>query len=556
MGQYIRWQVILAVMGTVLLGAYLSTIGVAQPTEVGSADDHHFYEGLIGNPQYLNPLLAGYNPIDQDIAALIFEGLVRDDGFGNLEPVLADNWTVSEDGRIYTFSLRRDVTWSDGRPFTSDDVFFTFQLIQADDFPGDPTWRALWQTVQMEQLDPYQIRFQLTEPFPAFPYYTTVGILPHHILQTIPAGALLTDPFNLQPIGTGPFKLTEATDQYIRLAPNERYRQTEAHLNPFEFRFYPTSEALFQAFQQQEIDGISRASLSLMQQLFERPDLQFFSAPLPRYEIVYFNLRDVDAYPFFQDKAVRQALFQAIDRQNLIDQVLLGQAILARGPFLPWSWAFNPNQNYVEFDPKQAGALLDQAGWQDSDGDGIRDKDGTVLRFKLLTDNSPTRGAVATDLVRQWQALGIDVTVEGIDQNPAERLTAGQFEAALIEVQLFGDPDPYSFWHQTQIEGGQNFAGWDNTEASEALEAGRMAVARGDRIKAYYQFQDLFAEEMPALILYHPVSTYAVRDSVKNVQLSALTSASDRFRNVLDWQIPAPTEDENATTAGEAIPGN
>jgi peptide/nickel transport system substrate-binding protein len=383
-----------------------------------------------------------------------------------------------------------------------------------------------------------------------------VGILPHHILQTIPAGTLLTDPFNLQPIGTGPFKLTEATDQYIRLAPNEHYRQAQAQLDPFEFRFYPTAEALLEAYQQQEIDGISRASLPLIQQLFTLPDLQFFSAPLPRYEIVYFNLRNPDAYPFFQDTTVRQALFQAIDRQSLIDQVLLGQAILARGPFLPWSWAYNPNQNYVEFDPDQARTLLDQAGWQDTDGDGIRDKDGVALRFTLLTDSSQTRGAVAADLVRQWQGLGVDVSLQVLDQNPAERLAVGQFEAALIEVQLFGDPDPYSFWHQTQIEGGQNFAGWDNTEASEALEAGRMAVARGERIKAYYQFQAIFAEEMPALILYHTVSTYAVRDTVKNVQLSALTSASDRFRNVLDWQIPAQTEAEISDTTGETIQGN
>jgi peptide/nickel transport system substrate-binding protein len=204
---------------------------------------------------------------------------------------------------------------------------------------------------------------------------------------------------------------------------------------------------------------------------------------------------------------------------------------------LPWSWADNPNQAYPDYDPVHAQALLAEAGWLDSDGDGIRDKAGTSLTFTLLTDSSQTRDAVAADLVRQWREIGVEASVEAIDEDLAARLATGQFDAALIEAQLFGDPDPYSFWHQTQIEGGQNFAGWDNTAASEALEAGRIHADRNERIKAYYEFQTIFADELPALILYHPVSTYAVRDRIGHIQLSALTSASDRFRNVRDWQI-------------------
>jgi peptide/nickel transport system substrate-binding protein len=257
---------------------------------------------------------------------------------------------------------------------------------------------------------------------------------------------------------------------------------------------------------------------------------------LPNYTAVLLNLRQPDRFPFFQELAVRQALFTLIDRQKLIDQLLAGQGILANGPFVPWSWPYNPEPTYPAYDVGQAIDLLTTAGWVDHDGDGIRDKDGVPLSFELLTDQSPAHVAVADFLAQQWALIGISVSRASlVDINNS--LSQGQFSAVLVEIQQSGEPDPYSRWHQTQVEGGQNFSGWDNVAASQQLEQARLLPDRASRLPHYYQFQSIFAQELPALILYYPVQTYAVRDSVKNVQLAALITPADRFRTISDWYL-------------------
>jgi len=550
MGQYVRWQVMIAFIGIIFLAVYLGSIQNLDdirrlPTE---DDDNRFREGVVGKPQFLNPLLAVYNSVDQDITSLLFEGLVRDDGLGNLKPVLARDWTVSDDGLVYTFTLRRDVVWSDGLPFTSDDVIFTFILIQSNDFPGDPSWQRLWQSVEIEAIGRYTVQFILSEPFPALIYYTTVGILPKHILDNIQAQDLLTHPFNLSPVGTGPFKLVEATDHHLSLEANPRYHGGSAQITRVEFKFYADTEALYQAFQSREIDSISRVSTKTLSQLQQQPDAQFFSAPMQRYDIVYFNLQAAEARPFFQDRLVRQALLQLLDRQTLIDDVLRGQGILATGPIPPWSWAYNPNQPQLNYDPVGGIELLETAGWLDADNDGLREQNGTPLQFTLLVRDDPVQIAIARNIAQQWEAAQMAVTVEVVGDDLTNRLSNRQFDAALVEAQFLGDPDLYPYWHQMQIERGQNFAGWEHEAASRALEQGRTTVDRNKRIKPYYEFQHFFAEETPALILYYPVYTYVIRNRVENVQLASLVTPSDRFRSIQDWSLLTPQPDTALTS--------
>ncbi len=536
MGQYVRWQAIIALAGAILLIAYLNSIAIIKTTIIVPAEGGVFREGVVGAVQYLNPLLAEYNPLDQDVSNLIFEGLTREDGLGKLDPVLADTWSVSADGRVIVFALRQDVKWSDGVPFTGDDVIFTLNLIRSSDFPGNAAWQSAWQDVKIEKVDDYTLRFTLDEAFPSFLYYTTFGILPQHILKGVSARQLLSHPFNLSPIGTGPFKLQEATNRHLLLTRNPRYAGQPSRITQLEFKFYPDAEALYRAFSRKEIDGLGQFTQDSMTRLESEGNAQLFSGVLPRQGIVYLNLQQTEALSFFQDAALRQALLMLLDRQAMIDAAMGGRAILANGPFLPWSWANNPAQPYPAYNSAQAIETLDAAGWLDSDGDGIRDKDGQPFAFTLLVSNNPVQRRVAENLVEQWQKAGIAVSVQSSDDEPAQ-LQTHQFEAALIEVELLGDPDPYPFWHQSQIETGQNFAGWDNTPASEALEAGRITLEQPQRIAPYYTFQQIFAEELPSLVLYHPVYTYAVQDTVKNVQIPPLTTPADRFKTIEDWYL-------------------
>lgn len=533
----IRWQAIIALAGIVLLGAYLSSLVVIRTTVVVPERGGTYVEGVAGVPQYINPLLAQYNPVDQDLAALVFNGLTRADGFGGLHPDLASNWSVSDDGLSYVFRLREDVQWSDGQRFDADDVIFTIRLMQDPNFPGPPYLRDLWSTVKVEKIDASTLRFVLSEPFPPFIDYTTIGILPEHILGNISARELLNQPFNLAPTGTGPFQVQEVSAQRAVLTANRRYRGTPSLINHLEFRFYPDQQSIYTAYEVGEINGISGISALDVPAVQTQPSLSIYTARLSSYAIIYLNLQDREGSPFFQDSKVRQALLLALDRQALIDESLHGQGMVANSPILAWSWAYNSNLPPPAYDPAQAAALLEEAGWLDSDGDSRRDKKDVPLAFTMLVSDRPDLVKVAEMVAQQWRALGIDATVEPIGAGLGENLSTHQFQAALVEIQISGDPDPYPFWHQTQIENGQNYAGWNHRAASEALEQARATSDRGRRTDLYNQFQEIFAAEVPSLILYYPVYIYALDQNVKGVQLAPLITPADRFRNIGDWYV-------------------
>ncbi len=538
MGQHIRWQAIIAFTGIAMTLAFLGFLAFSRKTitiivpEVGGK----YIEGVVGTPQFINPLLAQANQVDQDLVALIFNGLTRADGQGNLVPDLAKSWLISEDGLRYDFQLRQDVRWQDGAPFTADDVFFTIALMQNPDFPGDSSLATVWRTVSVQKIDDYTIRFILSEPFLGFMNFTTLGILPSHLFKDVVVSQLLYHPFNLHPIGTGIFKLNTVNAEFARLSPNPFYNGTKPKLTMLEFRFYPNYDEILTAYQAGQVLGLNipPESISTTQTL---ESLNLYHARLPNMVMIYLNLRDETTVPFFQEVEVRQALLQSLNRSALIDQALHGEGLLATGPILAWSWAYNPNQPITNFDPEKATRLLTRIGWADHNGDGVLEREGRALAFTLLTSNEPTKIEVARLVSQQWQQLGISVTVEIVATGLSERLSQHTFQAALVEVTLGEDPDPYPMWHSTQFEGGQNYGGWNNRRASVLLEKARGLTNQGGRNDFYFAFQRIFADEVPALVLYYPIYTYGVNQKVLDVQLAPLLNPSDRFRSIANWYI-------------------
>lgn len=537
MGRHIRWQAILTFTGIAMTMAFIGFLTFSRTSVIVPDVGGTYVEGIAGMPQFINPLLAQYNQVDQDMTALIFNGLVRFNSQGEMEPDLAKSWTVSDDGLVYVFKLRSDVRWQDNRPFTAADVIFTVELMQDPDFPGVPYLGHLWRTVTVEQLDDYTIRFRLVEPFPAFADFTTIGILPQHLLKDMSASELLNHPFNLKPIGTGPFKLDEVNTELARLSVNPLYTGPKPRLTQLELRFYPSYQETIAAYQAGDVLGVNVIPPQAIPTVETIESLNLYTARLSGYEIIYLNLQDPANAPFFQEVEIRQALMHALDRQAIIDQALHGQGLLANGPIRSWSWAYNPDQPPIPFDPGKAASLLDEAGWRDSDGDGLRDKEGRPLVFNLLTSDDPDRVKVAETASRQWRQVGIGASVEVVGAGLGDRLATHQFQAALAEVLLTGEPDPYPFWHQTQIQGGQNYAGWSHDEASMLLEQARAVTDKGRRNDFYYQFQRIFAEEMPSLVLFHPVYTYGVSREVHDVQLLPMNNPSDRFRTIAQWYL-------------------
>lgn len=517
--------------------AFLSYLSLSRTTITIPDAGGVYIEGIAGTPQYINPLLAQFNQVDQDLTTLIFNGLTHMDGQGNLQPDLATSWQVSEDGLIYVFRLRPDIRWQDGERFNADDVVFTIGLMQDPEFPGAPYLARLWQSVTVEKSDDFTIRFILSEASPTFADFTTIGILPEHLLSEMPARDLLNHPFNLQPVGTGPFRLDEINAEFARLSVNPFYTGSKPRLAGLELRFYSSSQETIAAYRAGEIQGINAIPPQALQAVQNLETLNLYTARLSGYDIIYLNHQAPDAAPFFQDVAVRQALLHALNRRVLIDEALNGQGLIASGPILPWSWAYNPEQPTIEFDLAKANSLLDESEWVDSNGDGIRDKEGHALAFSLLSSDDPTKIKIAETVREQWLQIGVFATVEVVGAGLAQRLVQHDFQAALAEVQLTGDPDPYPFWHQTQIAGGQNYAGWDNTEASMLLETARTLTDRGRRNDLYFEFQRNFAEEVPSLILFHPIYTYGVSESIFDVQLAPMINPADRFRTVTDWYM-------------------
>jgi peptide/nickel transport system substrate-binding protein len=558
--KHIRWQILLVLVGVGLLVALLVYVALNFTTEWVAARGGTYVEGLAGTPQFINPLFCRTYEVDGDLCALIFNGLTRLDHHGHVVPDLAERWEMSPDGLSYTFYLRSGVRWHDGAPFTAADVVFTVTLLQDPTFPGQPDWAELWRSVSVTQLDARTVRFELEQPFAPFLDYTTVGILPRHVLQGVPAGELLTHSFNLNPTGTGIYRFSEViTDtgriSHIILSANPLFFDRRPLITRIQFKFYPSYQAVYQAYIEDEVQGIGRVASEDLADVFVNPDLQVFSSILPKYSLIYFNLASETA-PFLAEMEVRQALQYALDRQALVDQVLDGQAQVAYSPILPNSWAYDPAIPTYEYDPEKARSLLEEAGWQGTETSAsleISDtapisptvaawfKEGRPLSFSLLVPDDPSRLAVAEEIARQWALIGVQANLEPVAVGLlSERLVPRQYQAALVDLDLTlsGDPDPYPFWHQTQIEPpGQNYAGYDNREVSEILEQARIAPDQKLRKELYFRFQELFAREVPAVLLYHPVYNYAVDRYVYGVHVGPIVRPGDRFLGIADWYL-------------------
>ena len=500
-----------------------------------------FREGIVGKPQYFNPLLAAYNPVDEDITSLLFEGLVKQDGSTKVEPALAQSWAISADNRTYTFLLKPEVRWSDGIAFTSEDVAFTYDLIQDNDFTGLRSLQEFWQSVEITVIDRHTIAFTLSEPLPGFLSYTSTGILPKHLLGTISGDDLLTHAFNLQPIGTGPFVLAEASETRVRLLANPSYHGEKSYLTEIEFFFFADDQERIQALRNNQIDALGGANWTSpnLSQLYEEPDVQIHNLPLQRISLIYLNLRDSERLPFFQERAVRQALYQYLDRVRLATDLLNGQVIPIHSPILPTNWAFNPNQLGLDYDPIEATEALHESGWLDRDDDDILDKENVPFSFKLLVDQDPRKILLAEAIAKQWAAFQISVAIEVVN-NLEGRLESGNYEAALVEIQLDSDPDLYAYWNQNQVDIGRNYGGWQDQSASQALRQGRLAESRDERLQYYYVFQNIFSDEVPAMLLFQPIYTYIIRDTMRDMNLSELSYPSARFNNIEDWTIRFP----------------
>jgi peptide/nickel transport system substrate-binding protein len=546
----LRWQLLVVVLALAAIGALLLSQQQVTLPGIEAVDEPVaggvYTEALIGSLGRLNPVLDYYNPADYDIDRLLFSSLMRFDSRGLPYYDLAQDIGISQDGRDYNFSIRPDAVWHDGEPVTSDDVIFTIEMMQDDAIPLPPDIKEFWGQVKVLAINEKTIQFKLPEPFAPFMDYLTFGVLPRHLLEGVDAQQLADAAFNLEPIGSGPYRfenliVEDGKMAGVVLAAFDDYYGKKPFIEKVVFRYYPDASTALDAYDQGEVLGISQITKDVLPRALKEPNLNLFTARLPRLSLIYLNL-DNPTVPFFEDANVRRALMMGLNRRWIVDRLMDGQAIIAHGPIFPESWAYYDGVEHVNFDPEAALALLKTEGYTiPAEGGQVRAKDGVALSFKMVYPDDALYTEIAERIRDDWARLGVKADLEPLsyDELLNNYLEPRTYQAALVELNLgrSPDPDPYPFWHQAQITGGQNYSQWDDRQVSEYLEQARVLDDLNERARRYRNFQVRFSSELPALPLFFPVYSYGIDKQVNGVSIGPLFDPSDRFNNITSWYL-------------------
>ena len=524
--------------------AFQSSLSALNPRTIA------YREGMVGDVQRLNPIFAHLNPIDNDISSLIFEGLYKTNAYGEPAPRLAADLRISSDHLEYVVKLREDVKWQDGIAFTAADVAYTMALLSDPEYAHFSPLSQFWQTVETQRLTDYLVRFRLAQPLGSFTALLTIGILPEHALKGTTVAQLAQHPFNLSPIGTGPYQLASlrsaAGDKidavHLQLAPvyGERPEGQSGYLlDGLQFKLYQSGAAAIQAYQLNQIDALANAAAR--GELMALPNSQVYTQIEPSLYILIFNWADNDEERIFADRRIRQALSLGLAQEELVQKHFVSNAAFADSPLIPGSWAYQPNPIWTNVNAAQAAKLLESGGFGQPDSAAETADDLEALpSFSLLVEDKAALRALAGDIAAQWQRLGFQVAIEtAASSQLTDQLEAGDFQAAIVRQQIGSDADVYRYWHPSQHLNGQNYGAVSHDAISELLENARREPNGIHRANLYRQFQETFAEQAIAIPLYYPLYTFAVRDTIEGIRLGNMGRAADRFRGIQHWRPTA-----------------
>ncbi len=501
-----------------------------------------YSEGIIGSFTNANPLYA-VGAVDSTAAQLIFASLLKFDESNNLVGDLAEKWSVDETGRHYTLVLRENLFWHDGHPLDSDDVLFTYRLIQNPDAKS-PLFTS-WQGVKVEATDTRTVIFTLPNILTSFPYSLTNGIVPEHILTSIPVVQLRSALFNTaQPIGSGPFKLEavevsgnnpEEREEQIGLVPNERYHEGVPKIQRFIVRSFRDEGRMLKSFEDGEINAM--VGLNTLPDSFDNKlDVKSYSLPLTGAVMVFFK----NSQEQLKEPKIRQALVKAVDTAKLVNG--LGYpAHTVDGPLLRGNLGYDPALKQFDTNIEEANRLLDEAGWIRV-GEGIRKKDNQPFRIKLHAQNNSEFAYVTQFLQKAWREVGVEVEVDQPAENEFQSIVAfHNYDALLYGISLGADPDVFAYWHSSQADVRSttrlNLSEYSSEISDKALEGGRTRTEPALRVVKYKPFLEAWRNDAPALALYQPRFLYVVRGGFYNFAPTSINSASDRLSNVNNWMI-------------------
>jgi peptide/nickel transport system substrate-binding protein len=538
------WLVLVVVlMGTLIyqnraLGQFYQT---EVPTDGGT-----YTEGIVGAFTTANPLYSN-GPVDSAVARLVFSGLFTFNDHNNLVGDLAQEWSVNERGNIYTVTLKPNLVWQDGRPLTAADVVFTYGLIQNPDTQSPLA--SSWQGVTVAAQNPRVVTFTLPQALGSFPYAMTNGIVPQHILAGTPPAQIRSIAFDTKnPVGAGPFKWQkievvgdnpESREERVAFTPNPNYAGGKPKLDQFVIRAFHAQNSMVESFRRHELNGA--AGLGTIPDNTVSDSLaRAYSFQLTSESMIFLKTSS----GVLANLEVRKALAMATNRPAIVGSLGYPARVLY-GPLLPSQTGFVSSLTGPPYDVAGAKKLLDENGWKVGK-DGVRSKDGQKLTFQLISENTPEYSNVASQLSKQWAAIGVkprfDLQKAGDLQTA---LVFHNYDALLYGISLGVDPDVFAYWDSSQADirsaNRLNLSEYKSSVADRSLEAGRTRTDSALRTIKYRPFLDAWNNDVPGIALYQPRFLYLTKQTVAGLTEHTINGPIDRYNNVQNWMIRQTT---------------
>lgn len=545
-----RNNVLGLVVGAVVLAAACGGTGGGEPQSQGGpasqpADGDMLVVGMEVDLDTMFPPTSN-SVSSSDVYGNIYWYLMRSNpDFITVRPGLADSFRFTADSLSIDFFIHPGITWHDGEPFTADDVLFGHEVCKAPEIG----WSAVdWleHITNVEALDPLTVRFTFDSQYLYMIQDANVCYpLPEHILGDVPFDEMAEHPIARAPIGNGPFRFVSwEPGQEVVIEANPDFALGRPHLNRINYRIIPDQTSLATQMTNGDIDVWTRFGPAFYPQLSETPGVRVESYPGRSYTYVAWNRLD----PLFNDKRVRQALTMAMDRQQIVDALVYGQATVGTQPLISTIWAHDPTIEPYPFDPEAAKALLAEAGWTDTDGDGTVDKDGQELAFTMVTNaNNRMRVDIVTVIQQQLKEIGVDVTPSTLEFNTfIERLLAKEYQAAVGGWSVGIKASLTSLLGEDALF---NFVSADNPRMNELMIE---AEAERDMEKAkeiWAEAQRIIVDETYYTYLFQLNDLHAIADRFENVNMTAYGWSF----NIEEWYVPEARQKYNVPVGATEI---
>jgi len=492
----------------------------------------------LRTPKTLNPLLNEEYTVDQ-ISKLIFDTLIDFDETQKPIPNLASEWTFSDDGTVLTIKLRSDVKWHDGEPFTAKDVIFSLDTIKKAQ-ESAPYKKCIQNINSYKSIDEYSLKIVYNQPFSGALYGLYFPIIPAHVY----GGKTESTVGEIKPVGTGAYMFSEfiPTKELI-LTVNNNWFKGQPYIEKIKAVITPDEETDLYSFEQGQIDVIGTDVVD-WEKYSEQENTRIHEYITSYYDFIGLNFNK----PLFQDKNLRKAIAYAIDRETLLENQYLNHGVITNSPINPESWLYNKETEQYNFDLEKSKQILKDAGWNDSDNDGILDKPNNGnkidISFTLLVSSENIqRKEVAYEIQRMLNEAGMSIQVEEVSQEEfLNRLLSKNFDAFLGGWKLSPIPDFTFAFHSAQIEVGTNYVSFRSEQMDALLQQAFTAVGEEKMKNAYGNLQKYISDELPYISLYFRTAALITNE---RIQGEIKPKKECIIGNIQDWFILEKTPASN-----------